>query len=151
MFDPSLGDLNEAQIIINQTLFHDINASNNMDIPANVTFNGYGNLSLILPDKSILNAESVINWTESLASRTNLDLNESTSKTQSFSFDESQNEMFVASSPNETLLLPLVAAAHGSHNAEGAFTFSYALKSRASICIIYDYSETKSQNMGGRD
>jgi hypothetical protein len=59
-FDPKLGDLHGAQIIANLTLLYDVQASNDRNLSANVTFDCVGNLSLALPDKSVLYTESAI-------------------------------------------------------------------------------------------
>jgi hypothetical protein len=148
MFDPNLGELNGAQIIMNLTILQDVNASNDMDTPVNVTFNTGGNMSLTLPDKSALYVESVSNRTESLAPTRKLDLNESTSKTQNLSLDESQLKRFIASSPNETITLPLVAVFFSSFKADGGLSYGVASKTRSSICIVYDYSASDREKIG---
>lgn len=148
MFDPSLGELNGAKITMNITILPDVHASNKGNTSANATIDCGGNLSLALPDNSVLSVESAINRTELLAPTRNLDINESTSKTENLSLDESQLKRFIASSPNETIILPLVAASHISFTADSALMFGVALKTRASVCIVYDYSAAKEQSEG---
>ena len=148
MFDPRLGELSGAQIIMNFTIMQDVNVSNKRDLPVNMTFNAGGNLSLTLPDKRALHVEFVNNRTLLSAPNKEMVFSESGSKNQSISLDESQLKKFIASSPGETIMLPLVAVSFGSFEADGALWFGVTSKSRASICILYHYSPAGSEKIG---
>lgn len=148
MYDPSLGDLVGAQITINFTIVRDVQASNQGNSSANVTFNGSGNLSLVLPDKSVFRMESLIDLADMLATKNELNSNKSISKIQNLSLDKSQLKMFTASHPNETITMPLEVSSQISFTSDGPLTSEVDLKSRAAVCIEYDYSAALNKNEG---
>jgi hypothetical protein len=139
MFDPNLGELKDAQIIMNLTTFQDVKALNDENNSANATFYLGGKLSLALPDKMVLYVEAENNMTNKLDPGKDLALNKSASRTEEFSLDESQARWLVASFPNETIELPLASAFFGSSKTDSGLSLKIAYKSVSSVCVVYNY------------
>jgi hypothetical protein len=143
-FDPGLGELTSAKVLIIYTPSNELNFSNTRDSPANVTINLFGNLSLTLPDKTSLVVESKKNRTLLLNPKQDITLNESSNESQTFVLH--QLEGFVGSSSADTVFLPVAANIFSLVQSSSVMT-GVTPRAGASICIMYEFIPARGEEI----
>lgn len=137
-FDPVLGELTGAKLSISYNPNYYLKFSNNENNSANITINAKGNLSLTLPDKTVLVLASNENRTLLLNPLEEISLNESSNKSQIYVLDSLAD--FRASSSGDKIVLPVAVSTLSSIRSGEVIMTRVVPQAKASICIIYEFT-----------
>jgi hypothetical protein len=137
-FDPGQGELLSAKLRVSYNPNYNLKISNQGNNSANVTVDVQGNLSLALPDKTVLVLASRENRTLLLNPSDEISLNESNNKSQLYALESL--EEFLGSSSGDNIVLPVSVTTLSSIQSNEVIMTRVIPQANASICIIYEFT-----------
>lgn len=140
-FDPGLGELISGKLSVSYNSNYYLKISNQGNNSANVTVDVQGNLSLVLPNKTVLVLASRENRTLLLNPSEEMSLNESDNKFQIYTLESLED--FLGSSSGDNIVLPISVTTLNSIQSDEVIMTRVIPQANASICIIYEYSPSE--------
>jgi hypothetical protein len=137
-FDPESGKLISAKLSIIYNPSYNLKIANQGNNTANVTIEANGDLSLALPNKTVLVLSSRENRTLLLNPLEEISINVSNNKSQLYAIESLED--FIGSSSGDSIVIPLSVTTLSSIRSDEVIMTRVIPQASALICIIYEYS-----------